>query len=446
MRNEIIIEDVFEKIAMSSNYGNLGLFVGAGFSKAVLSGSREFSAYNWIELLTKANKEIKVNLDDILREHLSLPEIASSMCRAYALQNGLTYEQSVLKLKEIIAGLMNYKPGREAQKKYRDLFETLEIQWIITTNYDTLLESVFAGKSLSLSSDELIIKMKNLIPIYHLHGIRHNPSSIVITQQDYIELFRPTEYRQIKLPIILKESTTIFIGYGLGDINVQSAIDWTQKVFSQKNTSFCPNEVIQLLRVSESAQKPYRDENGVIIVEINEIDEFFQQLNAYLENFKNQLAEKELLLQEIKDELNNLDLIGEIIDDEAYAKSFFDRFYWQEPSLINEMLSFLESLFDDLHQSQRVNGAFVQYKKELQIILMLFESMGTEGISAVYYQFMAQELIYLSQYVGPEYGQSFSAYNFWNEHKNSIDKTIWNELQSYARCNLFGSNLYALLN
>ena len=53
--------------------------------------------------------------------------------------------------------------------------------------------------------------------MFHLHGVRTNPKEIIIAQEDYITLFRPSEYRQMKLALTIKESTTLFLGYGLGE-------------------------------------------------------------------------------------------------------------------------------------------------------------------------------------------------------------------------------------
>jgi len=48
----------------------------------------------------------------------------------------------------------------------------------------------------------------------------------IIVQEDYVGQFRPTEYRQIKMALMIKESTMLIIGYGLGDVNVLTALDW----------------------------------------------------------------------------------------------------------------------------------------------------------------------------------------------------------------------------
>ncbi len=69
-----------------------------------------------------------------------------------------------------------------------------------------------------LSPDDQLVAPKGVIPVYHLHGIRTNPDSIIITQEDYIELFRPNQYRQQKLSLTLKESVMATFPNGLQPI------------------------------------------------------------------------------------------------------------------------------------------------------------------------------------------------------------------------------------
>lgn len=63
-----------------------------------------------------------------------------------------------------------------------------------------------------------------MIPIYHIHGVCNIPDSIVITNEDYAYMFRPNDYRQARLPFLMKESLVIMIGYALGDLNVITAV------------------------------------------------------------------------------------------------------------------------------------------------------------------------------------------------------------------------------
>jgi hypothetical protein len=76
-------EEVLTFVARSASYGNLGLFIGAGFSKAVLNETAEDEiALSWGKLLEKAAKKIHVNYASIEKAGASYPEIASAICTA----------------------------------------------------------------------------------------------------------------------------------------------------------------------------------------------------------------------------------------------------------------------------------------------------------------------------------------------------------------------------
>ena len=61
-----------------------------------------------------------------------------------------------------------------------------------------------------------------------------------------MRLFRPSQYRQIRLALTIKESTTCLLGYSLGDVNVLTALDWSKNVFRESKGNY-PHEVVQIL-------------------------------------------------------------------------------------------------------------------------------------------------------------------------------------------------------
>jgi hypothetical protein len=89
-------------------------------------------------------------------------------------------------------------------------------------------------------------------------------------------LFRPSEYRQVKLALTVRESTTVILGYGLGDVNVFTALDWSQNVFRLDKSRY-PRDVIQIIKNENPANDPYRDENGIMIVETESLSDFFEE-------------------------------------------------------------------------------------------------------------------------------------------------------------------------
>ena len=360
-----------KKIAKSSLYGNLGLFAGAGISKAILSDVYTYEAFSWKELLLIVAKNLNVNIEKYLLQYLSLPEIASMIVKEYSIMMSITEAESKYVLKNEIAFITNWHPSKNNESQYKDNLINLNLSWIITTNYDTLIESILSETGISYSPKDILLKPTGLIPIYHLHGSRFDPETIVITQDDYVELFRPSDYRQAKLALTLKESTTIFVGYGLGDINVLTAIDWVNNVYNHDYKNQFAHDVIQLLYTNETPIEPYRDEKGTLIVEINDILEFLKLLNEEVDHQKMEKEKIDDLYRSIIDGFDKYSesYIDELISDVDARCQMFDKFFWEERSLSNGMLGLFDKVFSKLRELQLMPSAFEYYKFELDIIL-----------------------------------------------------------------------------
>ncbi len=146
----------------------------------------------------------------------------------------VSFNASLQELKQEIAALTSWYPTDEQREKYSKYLEAFEPSWIVTTNYDLVIETLLTGRSTALGPNDPLSAPKGVVPVFHLHGVRTNPEEIIIAQEDYITLFRPGEYRQMKLALTIKESTTLLLGYALGDVNVLTALDWSRNVFLER--------------------------------------------------------------------------------------------------------------------------------------------------------------------------------------------------------------------
>mgnify|MGYP002641682035 CR=1 FL=1 len=208
-------KDVLRLLAESSIFGNLGLFVGAGLSKAVAPSDGVAGALSWGELLESAAEKLGLNWSDHIKPGLSYPEIASALCRSYSQKETVNYDSARDELKWQLARLTDWLPDPELEAPFRERLTALSPAWVITTNYDLVVESILGNQFESLGPSRHFVARKGLVPVYHLHGIRTDPDSIVITQEDYVALFRPYDYRQTRLALTLEESATLFLGYSL---------------------------------------------------------------------------------------------------------------------------------------------------------------------------------------------------------------------------------------
>lgn len=94
---------------------------------------------------------------------------------------------------------------------------------IITTNYDEVLENVFKEFSVLIGQDSLLLANSlNIFEIFKIHGCCSKPDSIVLTEKDYEKFDKKLKYLSAKLLTIFVEHPIIFIGYGLGDVNIRN--------------------------------------------------------------------------------------------------------------------------------------------------------------------------------------------------------------------------------
>lgn len=100
-----------------------------------------------------------------------------------------------------------------------------KIAGIITTNYDHLLEDMFKDFDVIIGQDSMLTSnTNNIFEIFKIHGSAEKPNSIVITQQDYEYFKNKLKYLSAKLLTLFVEHPIIFIGYGIGDLNIRSIL------------------------------------------------------------------------------------------------------------------------------------------------------------------------------------------------------------------------------
>lgn len=97
-----------------------------------------------------------------------------------------------------------------------------KIGGIITTNYDVILEDIFKDFDVIVGQDNLLTSNANSIfEIFKIHGSCKEPSSIIITKEDYGYFKNKLKYLSAKLLTIFVEHPIIFIGYSIGDLNIR---------------------------------------------------------------------------------------------------------------------------------------------------------------------------------------------------------------------------------
>jgi hypothetical protein len=435
-------ENVLDTLFNSFNYGNLGLFIGAGFSKAAVNDdSNHFVALSWGELIDAACKELEVEVyDEEKIKGMSYPQIATQICEKISNDKHIPYEDAKRMLKETLCNLTNWLPNKEKTRVFSELLEQLNPSWIITTNYDLVIEKLLTGKSITLGPDNYLTNPKGIIPIYHLHGVRRDPESIIITQEDYVRLFRPNEYRQIKLALTIKESTTLILGYGLGDVNVLSAVDWSKNIYKESNEY--PHEIIQAIRTENPSTEPYRDQNGIIIIEISDIRDFLQEVVDFFkikkEEYNSRLEKIEKLIGKLSE--SKEELIDNFIRNQKIRLGLLHLLSEFEIHMISPYINFISRCIDKTWDEAAQYGAFRAYDKNLKILMDIITNYEYKQMPPALFEFVAYSLDRVFRYVCDRRdilvtGKSWSATETWHLNKKDIPHKMVEELYHYSKRN-----------
>jgi len=427
-------QDALEFLFESSSYGNLGLFIGAGFSKAIFADEEEDLALSWGELLEKASKKMGMKLDEFKRDGSSFPEVASALCAAFSHKSGEGFEDAVLSLKQTLGDLTAWFPPEPARSKYSSYLKAFAPSWIITTNYDQILECLLPGNSVSLGPNDSFVSRKGITPIFHLHGVRTRPSELIISQEDYVSLFRPNEYRQIRLALAMRESTTCFLGYGLGDVNVLTALDWSKNVFKDERANF-PRDVIQVLRKKNPESTPRRLGNGVLVIETEEIASFFDEYLHATEHLQKRRENLRRRLKRITRVFGDAesDDVDRFIDDSEWRHDALRLLQEYGVDIVAEFEIFLGKVFKETKRRSGKQGAFNAYSVNLEILLDLLKAFKQGEMPPALFAATVANFGRLALYIGDEFGSSWAAKSTWDKRRNDLDKSTVAELRVIAK-------------
>lgn len=209
------------------------LFIGSGLSR------RYLKMPTWLNLLKDFSKTLLLQKDfgyyDSKCEG-NLPELASLLATEFHEtwwtdasfeDSRKEYEGKRIGSKEIPFKIELSKFVSIHQNHYNDYLEEIEllkkvvIDGIITTNWDTFLETIFQDFKTYIGQEQLLFsEYISIGEIYKIHGCVTSPESLIITSNDYNSFKKKNAYLAAKLLTIFVEHPVIFIGYSLSDPNI----------------------------------------------------------------------------------------------------------------------------------------------------------------------------------------------------------------------------------
>jgi len=132
-----------------------------------------------------------------------------------------------------------------------EILSRLNVDGILTTNWDLLLESLFPDFKVFVGQGELLFSNPQSIgEIYKIHGSASKPSSLVLTSDDYANFDRLNPYLAAKIITLFVEHPIVFLGYSLSDVNIASMLKAIVNVLGQDNLFKLQNNLIFIRRAN----------------------------------------------------------------------------------------------------------------------------------------------------------------------------------------------------
>jgi SIR2-like domain len=420
-------------IAYTSLQGSLGLFAGTGLSRAA-TGNR---APTFEQLLVQLALRLGLTPDLGVAPQYSrksLPQIASQLLTDFS--RTIPSGNPSQRFREEIAQLCHFMPDPVAAGQLAPGMQAMTPAWIITTNYDLIIECLIESSNTVLPNQPLSPN-PNRVPVYHLHGTRQNPPTIKITEEDYVGLIGPIDYQRLKLPLLLLESTTLVLGYGLGDINVRAAVAWANSFRGERGLQLEPwqGRIVQALHSTYPNPYPYQGPNGEIIIEISDIATFLQELAAVRQGMEQALSGVRASISAFLLDPNNPIAVAtnaakriEFLAIVRNTVSFCDP---------GALVRFVDSALSPIWLQATRLLQFSYYADYLNLLIDILETLTLSTCRPSVLSYLADALGRVAQYIDPKKapGTAFQATDDWLKNHPRIRDEIKRELWSYAAAN-----------
>ena len=460
------MEEILNKLARDAIDGHLLLFVGTGFSKAALPASDwryTPTVPSWTALLRDLSRRMGLDPDNYVlpfpakfgassfgedpkelkvlpKIDYACPTIATRICKDWESQPGNAGKDGDSFIKELIASLSVWVPMKEMRERLCKVLVDINPIGIITTNYDMVLEAILAEKGQYLARDEPFRgRNDGKIPIWHVHGSIQDSRSIVVTNEDYQQFFRPDDYAQRKISMLLHECTTLFIGYSMSDPNIATAVDWAMNVFKTKEPT--RDTIIQIRLVHERGEEAIRQDSktkSMYYVHAEDSIVFLEKLQKLVLLVKSQ--DNDNMVSKISDLLFRLSEQENVV--RVRASSEFEKVVEtikelsrqkHNPDLILKLMPYVQSCIANARERAKINNNFQAYADWLFILLVVLKDLSIDEIPPALFALLGEELEAVLARTGTELGKSYAANALWLQESRKLPKKVLETFLEYAR-------------
>ena len=461
-------ERILDKLARDAADDKLLLFIGTGFSKAVVHSSgwsTEPTVPSWTGLLRELAQRMGLKPDkyvlpvdsifvesrfkknphawkDLPNIDYACPTIATKMCKDWSSLPSNAGNNGDSFMKELIASMSVWVPMKDMRELLCKVLMDINPIGIITTNYDMVLEAILAENGQYLAREDLFRgRNDERIPIWHVHGSIQDSNSIVVTNEDYQQFFRPDDYVQRKISMLLYEYTTLFVGYSMSDLNIATAVDWARHVYKREKPQ--EDDVVQIRLV-------YGQDEGVVRQDATTKSMYYINTMESIAFLKKLQTKVTLEMTNRRKEDENLSKLGNLLlslseqqnvvqaQDGSEFESIVEKitkaaFRKNNPRYILKLVPYIQGCIANARERARIDGNFQAYADWLFILLVILRKLPIDKMPPSLFALLGEELNAVLSKTGYELGQSYPANDLWLRESKTISTDVLNTFLEYAR-------------
>ena len=203
-----MLEQDIRFLAEELEKGKLVVFVGAGVSK-------NSGLLDWKELI-KDYAEYRGIKEFTSKEYLTIPE------EVFERYGSLKYYEIAEKRFS----------GKYFPNSIHKILKEMDLTYIITTNYDTLIEDEIKNLQVVSKDEDLPYTSSNRMLI-KMHGDFKN-KNIVLKKSDYDNYEKNFPLISTHIKGLFTTNTVLFIGYSYNDTNIQQIMNWIKEILKEK--------------------------------------------------------------------------------------------------------------------------------------------------------------------------------------------------------------------
>lgn len=260
-----------EELKNDIKNGTVVPFLGAGVSIPL-------GLPNWSGLIENCGVGLDNEQDEEFKDYLKDGKIFDAI--RYFLDHSKTY--NLLKFKEKISSYIDEKYVKENDHSKHNILDIVNLNpdFYITTNYDSALKDYTNNHQLLLQE---ITNMQAFLTnpkgkIIHLHGMDYRPETMIVSKEDYDEMYSKESLKNLFSNILTKK--LMFIGYSFDD-------DYFVEMYESLIKDLKGEHYIILFDVKEQYEKKLLESNlKVINLKLKKNRENYNRVGILKEVFK----------------------------------------------------------------------------------------------------------------------------------------------------------------